>query len=81
MAAMMLTLINFNNGCALLKFISINLIAAICWPPPLISQLFHPGFLRPHLFSQLGCFCVDITTGREWDEDQVIGYVDSDVSF
>ena len=31
-----------NNGCALLKFISINIIAAICWLPPLISQLFSP---------------------------------------
>ena len=29
MAAMMLIVINFNNGCALLKFISINIIAAI----------------------------------------------------
>ena len=41
MAAMMLTL---KILCALLKFISINIIAAISWPPPLISQLFHPGF-------------------------------------
>ena len=44
MAAMMLMLIKFNNGCALLKFISINIIAAICWLPPLISQLFHQAF-------------------------------------
>ena len=45
MAAMMLMLKS-----ALLKLISINIIAAISWPPPLISQLFHPGFLRPHQF-------------------------------
>ena len=54
MAAMMLMLIKFNNG--LVKFISINIIAAICWPPPLISQLFHPGFLRPHFFHSLAVF-------------------------
>ena len=30
--------------CGLLKFISINIIAAICWPLPLISQLFSPRF-------------------------------------
>ena len=42
---------SFNNGCALLKFISINIIADISWPPPLISQhFFHPGFLRPYYF-------------------------------
>ena len=34
MAAMMLMLIKFNNGCPLLN--SINIIAAICWLPPLI---------------------------------------------
>ena len=56
MAAMMLMLIKFNNGCALLKFISINIIAAICWPPPLISHLFHPGFLRQHFFHSLTVF-------------------------
>ena len=43
MAAMMLMLIN------LLKFISINIIGAICWPPPLMSQLFSPRFLRPQI--------------------------------
>ena len=32
-----------------LKFISIKIIAAISWPPPLI-HFFHPGFLRPHSF-------------------------------
>ena len=52
MAAMMLMLKFFNNGCV----VSINIIAAISWPPPFF---FHPGFLRPHHFSQLGCFCVD----------------------
>ena len=40
MAAMMLILIT------LLKFISINIIAAICWPPPLISQLFSPRLFK-----------------------------------
>ena len=34
----------------LLKFIIINIIAAITWPPPLISQLFHSGFLKAPLF-------------------------------
>ena len=46
MATMMLRLINFNNGCALLKFISLNSIAAISWPPPLISQLFSPRLFK-----------------------------------
>ena len=50
MAAMMLMLKKFNNGCALLKFISINIIAAISWLPPLISQLFSPRLLRAALF-------------------------------
>ena len=31
---------------ALLKFISINIIAAISWPPPLISQLFSPRLFK-----------------------------------
>ena len=62
MAAMMLILINFNNAQPLLNFISINIFAAICWLPPLISQLFSPKLLRPHLFSKLGCFCMDITS-------------------
>ena len=52
MAAMMLMIINFINA-LLLKFITIiHIIAAISWPPPLISQLFHPGFLKVKLF---GC--------------------------
>ena len=46
MAAMMLMLIQFNNGCTLLKFITINIIAAIWWPPPLISQLFSPRLFK-----------------------------------
>ena len=50
MAAMMLMLISFNNWCALLKLISINIIAAISWPPSLISQLFSPRLLRAALF-------------------------------
>ena len=44
MAAMMLMLINF------IKVFSINIIAAISWPPPLISQLFSPRLLRAALF-------------------------------
>ena len=46
MAAMMLMLKKFNNGCVLLKFISINIIVAISWSPPLISQLFSPRFFK-----------------------------------
>ena len=46
MTAMMLMLINFNHAQPLLNFISIYIIAAISWLPPLISQLFQPGFLR-----------------------------------
>ena len=60
MVAMMLILINFNNAQPLLKFISANIIAAICWPPPLILQLFSPRLFKAAPFSQLGCFCVDI---------------------
>ena len=41
MAAVMLMIANFSNGFfELLKFIIINIIAAILWLPPLISQLF-----------------------------------------
>ena len=40
LAAMMLILINFNNGCVCIG--KIYIIAAISWPPPLISQLFSP---------------------------------------
>ena len=43
LAAMMLMLINFNNAC---EFFSINIIAAISWPPPLISQLFSPRLFK-----------------------------------
>ena len=39
MAAMMLMLIKFNNG-------SINITAAISWPPPLISLLFSPRLFK-----------------------------------
>ena len=54
MAAMMLMIINLNNAQEpLVKFIIIKAIAAISWPPPLISQLFHPG---PTHSIQLGCF-------------------------
>ena len=42
MAVMMLMPKYFNNE---LKFISINIIAAISWPPPFF---FHPDFLRLH---------------------------------
>ena len=52
MAVIMLMLINFNNGCALLKFISINIIAANFWPPPLISQF----FFSPRLFKAAALF-------------------------
>ena len=46
--------------CALLKFISINIIAAISWPPPLISQLFSPRlFKAAPFFHSLAVFCVD----------------------
>ena len=50
MAAMMLMLINFNNGC-----VKNYVIAAICWLPPLISQLFSPRYFN--FFSQYSCFC------------------------
>ena len=40
--------------------ISINIIAAISWPPLLISQLFLPRLLKPHLFFTAWLFCVDI---------------------
>ena len=36
--------------------ISINIITAICWPSPLISQLFSPRLFKAAPFSQLGCF-------------------------
>ena len=39
-AAMLWMIINFN------KFIIINIIATISWPPPLISQPFHPGYFK-----------------------------------
>ena len=40
MAAMMLMIINFNDVfCVFLKCIIVNMIAAISWPPPLISHL------------------------------------------
>ena len=50
MAAMLLMIRNFNNAQRLLL---IHIIAAISWPPPLISQPFHPGFLKaaPFLYS------------------------------
>ena len=50
MATMMLMQINLTMHKSLLKFFSFNIIAAISWPPPLISQLFHPGVLRPRHF-------------------------------
>ena len=56
MAAMMLILISFNNAHPLLKLISINIIAAISWPPPLISQLFSPRLLSPYSFYSLVVF-------------------------
>ena len=52
MAAMMLMLLNFNNAdTAIIKIISINIIAAISWPPSLISQLFFTqDFFKAALF-------------------------------
>ena len=49
MAAMMSMLINFNNA---------YIIAAFSWPPPLISQLFHPDFIesRTLFFCSLAVF-------------------------
>ena len=46
MAAMMLMLINFTMHTAIIKIFSINIIAAISWPPPLISQLFSPRLFK-----------------------------------
>ena len=43
------------------KLISINIIAVISWLPPLISQLFHPGFLRLHYFFPAWLFFVWIS--------------------
>ena len=37
----------------LLKFISININAAIYWPPPLISQLHYSSFLGHTIFHSL----------------------------
>jgi len=51
MAAMVLMLINFidfNNDCGII--VRINIIAAISWPPPLISQLFSPRFFTLYQF-------------------------------
>ena len=63
MAAMMLILINFNKAQPLLKFISLNIIAAISWPPPLISQLFSPRiFKATPFFHSLSVFCLDFTS-------------------
>ena len=46
-AAMMLMLKKLIMAvCALLKFISINIIAAISWPLPLISQLSSPRYFK-----------------------------------
>ena len=42
----------------LLKFIRINIIAAISWPPPLIPHIFS---LRPHYFSQVDSFLCGYT--------------------
>ena len=56
MAAMMLMIINFINMQRQLKFIIIHINAAISWPPPFISQPFHPEGLT--LFILLGNLCV-----------------------
>ena len=62
MAAMMLMLLNFNNGCIR----SINIIAAISWPPPLISELF-----SPRLFLKATLFCYSLAI-FEWIECTVV---------
>ena len=47
----------------MLKFISINIIAAISWPPPLISQLFSPRlFKAAPFFHSLAVFVWIIIT-------------------
>jgi len=45
MAGMMLMLLNFNNDCGII--VSINIIAAISWPPPLLffTQAFKAALL------------------------------------
>ena len=64
MAAMMLMLLYVltMHTQPLLNFFSINIIAAISWPPPLISQLFSPRILRLHHFFTAWLFCVDFTS-------------------
>jgi len=55
MAAMMLMLI--MNVALLLKFININIVAVISWPPPLISQLFSHRLLKAApIFHSLAVF-------------------------
>ena len=46
---------------AIIKFISINITAATCWLPPLISQLFQQAFEATPFFTA-GSFCADITS-------------------
>ena len=50
----LLMLINFNN--AHLKVITINIIAVICWPPPLISQLFFTQVFKAASFFTVWLF-------------------------
>ena len=65
MAAMMLMLI--ISVSALLKFISINIIAAISWLPVLISQLFPPRlFKAAPFFHSLTDFRVHYIVTSEW---------------
>jgi len=60
MAAMMFMLINFNNDCGIM--VSINIIAAISWPPPLISELFsHRLFKAAPLFHGFAVFEIFFT--------------------
>ena len=47
---------------SLLNFITINIIAAISWMPPLISQPFVQDFEGRTLVIQLGYFCMDFTS-------------------
>ena len=57
MAAMMLMLKILIMAVCIVKFISINIFAAISWPPPLISQLFSPRhFKATPFFPSLAVF-------------------------
>ena len=48
--------------CALLKFIIINIIAAISWLPPLSLQLFSPRLLKVVPFLYILTICAWVLT-------------------